>query len=189
MDRIEALAAVLVVVNVALVARRSVWNYPFALLAVAIYAFVFAQARLYSDALLQAFFVVVNLYGWIMWVRVKAAAGEVVVVVLAPVARAAWAIGVVVVAAAWGTAMHRYTDAAYPWWDAGIAAASVAAQVLQARRVLESWWLWIAVDVASVPLYAAKSLWFTTALYGLLLVISIAGLVDWQRARLRWMAA
>jgi len=78
--------------------------------------------------------------------------------------------------------MHAFTDAAYPWWDAGIAAASVAAQVLQARRRIESWWLWIAVDVVSVPLYAVKGLWFTTALYVVLLVISVAGLIDWRRA-------
>jgi nicotinamide mononucleotide transporter len=78
--------------------------------------------------------------------------------------------------------MHRYTDASYPWWDAGIAIASVAAQVMQARRAIESWWVWIAVDVASVPLYAAKGLWFTAALYVVLLGLAIYGLVDWRRA-------
>ncbi|MGQ7363986.1 nicotinamide mononucleotide transporter, partial [Streptococcus suis] len=46
-------AAALVVANVALVARRSMWNYPVALVAVAIYGIVFAEAHLYSDAALQ----------------------------------------------------------------------------------------------------------------------------------------
>ncbi|TPG12358.1 nicotinamide riboside transporter PnuC [Sphingomonas oligophenolica] len=183
MNSIEAIAAALIVVNVALVARRSIWNYPFAIAAVAIYAVVFARARLYSDMLLQGFFLVVNLYGWVNWARIRAAAGDVLVETLTPQTRALWAAGVIVAAAGWGTVMHRYTDASYPWWDAGIAGASIAAQVLQARRRLESWWLWIAVDVASVPLYAAKGLWFTTALYLVLLAISVAGLIDWRRAR------
>lgn len=189
MNSIEALAAALVVVNVALVAWRSVWNYPFALVAVSIYAVVFAEARLYSDALLQAFFIGVNVYGWVNWARVKAATGDVVVEELPAGERAAWIAGCAAATLAWGMLMHRYTDASYPWWDAGIAIVSIAAQTLQARRLIESWWLWIAVDVASIPLYAAKHLWFTCGLYVILLLISIAGLVDWRRALGRRTAA
>ena len=182
---IEALAAVLVVVNVALVAWRSVWNYPFAIVAVAIYAAVFAGARLYSDMVLQGFFVAVNLYGWVNWARARHVSGDIPVRAIGGRARAGWTAGVAIAAVVWGTLMHRYTDASYPWWDAGIAAASIAAQVLQARRAIESWWLWIAVDVASIPLYAVKGLWFTTGLYVLLLAISVVGLIDWRRAMVR----
>ncbi len=189
MNPIEAMAAALVVANVALVAQRSVWNYPVALVAVAIYAWVFAGARLYSDALLQVFFFAANLYGWRNWALSRAATGEVVVEQLDARVRAAWLIGGAGACVLWGTLMHRYTDAAYPWWDAGIAIASVAAQVMQARRAIESWWVWIAVDVASVPLYAAKDLWFTCGLYAVLLALSIHGLVHWQRARGRHIPA
>ena len=185
MNPIEASAAALLVVNVVLVARRSVWNYPFAIVAVAIYGVVFARARLYSDMVLQGFFLAANVYGWVNWARVRQEAGEVAVGTLGGVARSGWAAGIVAAALGWGLLMHRYTDASYPWWDAGNAAASIAAQVLQARRRIESWWLWIAVDVASIPLYAVKELWFTTALYVLLLVISVAGLIDWRRALVR----
>ncbi len=44
MTQIEWLAAALVLINVALVALRSVWNYPFALVAVSLYAVVFYDA-------------------------------------------------------------------------------------------------------------------------------------------------
>jgi nicotinamide mononucleotide transporter len=181
-DTIEATAALLVIVNVALVARRSVWNYPFAIVAVAIYAVIFFRARLYSDTILQGFFVAVNLYGWVHWSRVKAEVGEVAVETMAPPARIGWLAGCVAATLAWGTLMHRYTDATHPWWDAGIAITSIAAQTLQARRLIENWWLWILVDVASIPLYAIKGLWFTCALYGVLLLISAAGLFDWRRS-------
>lgn len=182
-DFVEPLAAALVVVNVALVARRDMWNFPVALVAVAIYAWVFAGARLYSDMLLQGFFFAANLYGWANWTRSRAQAGEVVVERLDPAARAMWLAGGIATCALWGMLMHRYTDASYPWWDAAIAIASVAAQLLQARRRIESWWLWIAVDVASMPLYAAKGLWFTCALYGVLLALSLYGLSGWRRAQ------
>jgi len=179
---VEALAAALVVVNVALVAGRSVWNYPVALAAVAIYAWVFVGARLYSDALLQGFFFAANLYGWANWARSRATAGEVVVERLDARTRLLWLVGSVVACLVWGMLMHRYTDASYPWWDGGIAIASVAAQLMQARRAIESWWVWIAVDIASIPLYAAKGLWVTAALYCVLLALAAWGLIDWRRA-------
>jgi nicotinamide mononucleotide transporter len=81
--------------------------------------------------------------------------------------------------------MHRLTDAAAPWWDAGVAITSVAAQLLLARRYLENWVLWIAVDVVAVPLFAWRGLWFTSGVYVVLLGLSIWGMLDWHRARAR----
>nr|WP_277924387.1 nicotinamide riboside transporter PnuC [Sphingomonas sp. CROZ-RG-20F-R02-07] len=180
---IEALAAVLVIANVALLAVRSIWNYPFALVAVTIYAIVFARAHLYSDMLLQGFFLVVNLYGWVHWARGCAQAGTVIVERLSWAARGYWVLGCAAATLGWGLLMHRFTDAAYPWWDACVAICSVAAQMMLARRAIENWWLWIAVDLAAVPLYCAKQLWLTGALYLVLLVLSIRGLIGWQVAR------
>src|SRR3954469_8262314 len=91
MNALEWVAAALGVVNVVLVVRRSVWNYPFGIVMVALYFFVFYGARLYSDALLQIFFFVIQLYGWRNWVRAKqAAGGEVPVTLLGGRERLAW---------------------------------------------------------------------------------------------------
>lgn len=184
-NRIEVLAALLVLTNIALVARRSVWNYPFGIVAVALYAAVFLEARLYSDMLLQGFFLVLNLYGWANWRQSQAQAGEVVVLTLGWPARAVWLAGIVVAIAVWGWLMHRLTDAAAPWWDAGVAITSVAAQLLLARRFLENWVLWIVVDVVAVPLYATRGLWLTSGVYVVLLGLSIWGMIDWHRALAR----
>src|SRR3546814_427665 len=77
MSPIEIAAFVLGVVNLVLLVRRSIWNYPFALAMVALYAQVFFAAKLYSDALLQIFFFVVNLYGWWQWRRSQAHEGDI----------------------------------------------------------------------------------------------------------------
>lgn len=179
----EALAALLGLVCVALVVRRSMWNYAFGIASTALLCGVFFDARLYSDALLQIFFVVVNLYGWRNWRRVRTTEGDVLVEGLAPRARWFCAVGSVAATLVWGGLMHRYTDASYPWPDAGIAIVSVVAQILMARRAIENWVLWIAVDIASIPLYAAKGLWLTTALYAVYLAMAIWGYLDWHRVR------
>ena len=46
MGGIEIAAAVLGVINVVLVVRRSTWNYPFGIVMVALYFFVFWNAKL-----------------------------------------------------------------------------------------------------------------------------------------------
>ena len=185
MNFVEALAAALVVVNVALVTQRNVWNFPVALVAVAIYGWVFFEARLYSDTGLQLFFVIVNLYGWRHWSNGIATAGEVRVGRLSAAARGCWLFGIAFATLAWGTLMHRLTDASFPFVDAGIAMTSVAAQILLSRQKLENWVLWIAVDIVAIGLYAAKGLWPTTILYILLLAISVWGLLDWRRSEVQ----
>ena len=77
--------------------------------------------------------------------------------------------------------MHRYTDAAYPWWDGSVAMLSIAAQVLMSRRYLENWLLWIAVDVLAIGLFAVKGLALTAFLYAIFLALSIWGLIQWAR--------
>lgn len=183
MSPIEGIAALLVLVNVWLVARRSIWNYAFGIAGVAIYGWVFFRARLYSDMLLQVFFFVVQLYGWRQWTRSQAKAGEVVVEHLSWRQRGSWLVGLMAAIAAWGWLMHRFTDASFPWWDASVAMISIAAQILMSVRRLENWWLWIVANMLSIGLYAAKALWITTGLYVILLAISIWGLIEWKRAR------
>lgn len=183
MSPIETAATLFGLINVVLVVRRSIWNYPFALAMVSLYAWIFFQQKLYSDALLQPFYFVVNLYGWWNWAASRAQAGEVRVERLSAQARLGWLAGCAVAIGAWGMLMHRLTDATHPWWDGSVAMMSVAAQILQSRRKWECWVLWIAVDIVAIPLFMVKDLWLTTGLYSVFLALSVWGLIDWTHAR------
>lgn len=180
---IEIAAAVLGLINVTLVVRRSLWNYPFALAMVTLYGWIFWDQKLYSDALLQVFFVVVNLYGWFNWARSKADTGQVKVEVLDNRARLGWLAVCAGLVIGWGAMMDHYTDAHFPWWDGTIAMLSVVAQYLQSRRYIESWVLWIAVDLLAVPLFALKGLYPTVILYTVFLSLCVWGLSDWAASR------
>jgi len=61
---------------------------------------------------------------------------------------------------------------------------SVAGQILMTRRYLENWHWWIAVNMISIPLYLIKELYLTAILYALFLILAIAGLLEWRKARL-----
>ena len=182
METTEWIAAGLGLVNVALVVRRSVWNYAFAIAMVTLSFFVFWDSRLYSDALLQIFFLVINVYGWFHWLRLRRMEGAIVPTLLTPRQRLAWGVGTLAAALLWGYGMAVYTDAAAPVPDALIAGGSVAAQILQARRRVECWVLWIAVDLIAIPLYFTRSLEAFAILYAVFLVMSVVGLISWAKA-------
>lgn len=181
MTMLEGAAAVLLLINVALAARRSVWNYAFALGAVSIYALIFWEERLYSDVILQLIFIALNLYGLVNWRRAREEDG-VPVGWMSQSARAGWLAAIIAIWLAWSTAMARLTDAVAPYADGAVLVISVAAQWLMARRRVESWWLWVAVDVIAVPLYLSRGLYVTGAVYGVLLILAVQGVVEWRRA-------
>ena len=181
MNQIEIAAALLGVANVLLVVRRSLWNYQFGLAMVSLYFFGFWDAKLYSDALLQIFFLVIQLYGLWAWSRADRVDHGVAVRWMAPRSRIHWLAATTLGIALWGSGMARWTDAVAPFADAAIAGLSVSAQILQSLRRVESWVLWITVDVLAVGLFAWRGLGVTAALYALFLVLAITGLVQWQR--------
>lgn len=181
MGGLEIAAALLGVINVTLVVRRSTWNYPFGIAMVSLYFFVFWDAKLYSDALLQIFFLLIQVYGWWAWFHAEHLDHGVAVEWMPWSARVRWLGGTVVCTLLWGAGMARFTDAAAPFADAAIAGLSVAAQILQSLRRVESWVLWIAVDVLAIGLFAWRGLLVTSALYTLFLILATIGLFEWRQ--------
>jgi nicotinamide mononucleotide transporter len=177
----EIIAALLGVANIVLLIRRSLWNYPFGIAMVVLYGMVFFQARLYSDAALQVFFLVIQLYGWWKWAVARRQTGDVPVSWMTGRQRLIWAAATLAGGLADGWFLSHHTPDVAPWLDATTTALSVAAQFLLSLRRIENWLLWILVDIISVALYLWRGLLPTTALYAVFLVLAIAGLLQWRR--------
>jgi len=179
---LEWVAAALGLVNIALLVRRSVWNYAFGMAMVAIYIFVFYETRLYAESGLQVFFFCAQGWGWWLWARSKGVEHSVPVGWLSGFSRLVWASVTLALSLNLAWALSRFTNAAMPFADSAITGASVAAQILLGLRRTENWVLWIAIDAASIPLYISRGLYATAALYAGFLVLSVLGLREWMRA-------
>ena len=185
MTAIEIVATILGLTNVYLIVRRNIWNYPFGLAMVVLYAKIFYDYKLYSDALLQIYYVAIQLYGWWYWLRGRQPDGLITVSRLAAAQRAL-TVGIIVVGAAGlGWFMASKTDASVPYWDATTTVMSLVAQFLLSRRCIENWVLWIAVDVLSIGIYTYKALYLTAGLYAVFLGMATWGLLAWLRAERR----
>jgi nicotinamide mononucleotide transporter len=186
----EITGTVLGVVGVGLMIRQNIWGWPVGLVQVAVYAWVFYDTRLYSDALLQVAFFVIQAYGWWHWLRGahEHARSTAPVIRLSGAALAGWVALGAVTTAGWGTFMHRTTDAALPWWDAFILCFSLIAQWLQARKVLECWAGWVVVNAVAIGVYWAKDLRLTSGLYLIFWFMAVWGWCEW-RATMKGAAA
>lgn len=180
-DPVEVTGAVLSALSIYLLARQHVWGWPVGLVSVALYIPVYFRAQLFADMALYALVYLPGLaYGWYVWGRGEAGAAV-------PVRRtpARWGSGLLASAALLMLAIGLYLDrvVAQPlaYWDAFTTAFAVAGQVMQARKWLENWLLWIIVDAVAAGVYVVKGLYPTAVLYGLFILLAVNGYRDWRR--------
>lgn len=154
MSLLESIAVVINLLGVWLTARRIRWCWPVGIVAVALYAWLFYQWKLYSDMLLQGVYVLTQLYGWWHWQRGTAADTRIRPLPM-PHAELWVSLGIgALFAAALGAYMHHRTDAVLPWLDAALASFSLVASVWAARKRIANWVLWIA-PIASTWAYSS----------------------------------
>lgn len=179
---LEVVAVVLSLAMVVANMRVNQVGWPLAMAASLLYALLFADSKLYGEAMLQIFFITVSAWGWWQWLRGRGEDGAALAVHrLTPAQRlrlggatlAAWPLA--------GLLLARATDSDVPYADAFATVGSVAGQVLLGRKVIENWLVWFVVNVFSVGLFAYKALWLTALLYALFAVLSVAGWRAWSR--------
>jgi nicotinamide mononucleotide transporter len=181
MAALEVVAAVFGVVSVYLSTRQNIWSWPTAIVNVALYAIVFFNGRLYGQMGLQAVYLALSVYGWYQWLyggesrtrlRVSRASPRMLGLLL----------GLNLVGFVALAALLRRTDAVLPSLDALLTTTSLVAQWMMTRKILETWILWIAVDIVYVPMFLTQGLPATAGLYSVFLGLAVLGFRDWRRS-------
>jgi len=169
-------------INVGLLVRQHILNWPVGILNVLLLMLVFFAAGLYADASLQIVYVVLGAYGWWAWLYGGERRSRLVVRHTTP-AEWLWlaVAGIVLTAALW-LFLARLTNSTVPLADAVTTALSLLATYGQSRKLVENWWLWITADLIYIPLYGYKDLWLTAILYVAFLILCVFGLRAWRAA-------
>ena len=180
MSGLELFAAALGVIAVWLTVKQNPWCWPIGLVMVLLYSWIFFEVKLYSDMLLQVIYAALQLYGWWQWTRAGEAhhGRQVSQLDTQPMlfGLAVGAVGSLLL----GAAMAHWTDAAQPWLDAALTGFSLVAQLWMARKYIQCWPLWIALDVIFVGLFVYKGMYLTAALYGIFMLLAVQGWREWR---------
>lgn len=182
MSPLEIVASIVTIVSIALATRENVWYYPTGIASVLLCAWVYFNARLYAETVLQFVWLVLMLYGWYAWLHGGANRTEL------PVSRTpmrAWiAIALAGTASTAGIVwlQHRFTNNPAPLVDSAIAAWSIVAQWMTAKKWIENWIFWIVINVFAVGLYVNRGMWAFALLYAGLFILGIEGYRKWRRS-------
>jgi nicotinamide mononucleotide transporter len=179
-DPLEIAATAFTLVCVILAVKRSLWQFPFGIVGTALGFFVFWNASLYSSAVLQPFFIAVQVYGWWYWLRgdkgvkprIRSTDAWLVVILC---------LGALCVSTGAAYALDALTDAEMPVADASIFGLSVVAQILLDRKRIENWPVWAVINVISVYVYGTQGLWLYTALYVFFFFNAFWGWWEWRK--------
>jgi len=148
---------------------------------------LFFQIQLYADMFLQVYFFIVTIYGWYSW---KFDVGIIKISTLNTSIRI-YLIGLIV----FGTLLmgyffkniHTYfpsyfkIQASFPFSDSFVLVGSMVATVLLAKKKMETWFLWMAIDLVCVFIYNKKEIYFLSLEYLIFLGLAVYGLYNWRR--------
>jgi nicotinamide mononucleotide transporter len=179
---LELTAVLFGIVSVWLSVREHIWSWPTALVNVSLFFVLFYQTGLYSDMGLQVVYFALSVYGWYQWLY--GGAGRTSLAVSRTPRRTWWVLAALalVVWATLGRVTSRLPGAALPYIDAATTTASLLAQWMMTRKLLENWVVWVLVDVAYVAMFLFKGLYLTAFNYGIYLVLSAVGYFAWRRS-------
>jgi nicotinamide mononucleotide transporter len=161
---LEIAANAVMAVSIVLAGRNNIHSWWLGIVGCSLFALLFYDVKLYADVLLQLFFIVTCIIGWVQWLR--GAGGKPLPVTTAGWATLRWALPAGVAATAiYGALLRAFTSAYAPFIDSSVLVFSVIAQFLLMGRKLENWVFWLLVNAIAVPLYASRGLYLTAVLY------------------------
>jgi len=179
---VESVAVIMAIGYLLLAIRENIWCWFCAAVSTALYVWLFFGARLYMESALNAFYFAMAVYGWYAW-RSGGTDGHQRPVVRWPATSHAAALVVIVAASlVSGYLLSTRTDAAYPYVDSMTTWAAIWATFLVARKVLENWWYWLVIDIASIFIYWSRDLQLTSLLFVVYVIMIPFGLVSWTRS-------
>jgi len=179
---LEVIAVVAAIAYLFLAIRQIIWCWLGAAISTAIYIYLFIDTRLYMESALNLFYFAMAIYGWSVWYRGRSGDRELPVSVWPLRVHAIAIVTIVVVSVANGYTLARFTDAAYPYIDSLTTWGAIWATFLVARKVLENWWYWLVIDIASIAIYWARDLQLTSILFVVYVLMIPFGMLAWRRS-------
>lgn len=184
---VELIATLFGLISVYFASRANILTWPTGIVNELFLFVLFFQVQLYADMLLQVYFFVVTLYGWRSW-KTKPKGNS---ITTTSASRRLWFVAIVIIGSLITgflfSNIHLYLpqyfriEAAYPYADSLVMVLSIIATVLLAQKKIETWYLWIMVDVICVFLFLKKGIVFLGIEYFIFLGVATYGLLNWKK--------
>ncbi|WP_145856760.1 nicotinamide riboside transporter PnuC [Pedobacter suwonensis] len=177
---IEWLAVGFGVAEVLLAKKNSIWLYPTGIISILLSMFLLLNVKLYAETLLSIYYLVMSIYGWIIWKKRKldgesqvswSGNNELIIAVSISI------IGFVLLF----LVLRHYTDSDVPFFDAFVSSTAWAGMWLLAKRKIENWIFLNISNIVAIPLLFHKKLPLMACLTTFLFIVAIFGFFEWKK--------
>ena len=160
--------------------------YPVGLINTIIYVWLSINGQLFGEASVNLYYTIMSIYGWILWTKKDKAQHHIVHVRFSD---SRWWFYQLLFCSGFYIAIYAsltylkksFAPGAIPWADAFASATAFTGMWLMTKKKVESWYWWIATNIASIPLYFVKHYVFTSVYYLVLLIMAVFGLFEWRK--------
>jgi nicotinamide mononucleotide transporter len=181
----EFIAVIAGIASVWFSRKENILVYPVGLVNTIIYIWLSFKGDLLGEASVNFYYTVMSIYGWIVWSKKDKEHHPVVHITFSN--RKWWehqlsffAIIYIIIFLLLTYLKKDFAPDAIPWADAFASATAFTGMWLMTKKKVESWYWWIATNIASIPLYFVKHYVFTSVYYLVLLFMAIWGLIEWR---------
>lgn len=183
---LEALAVITGIISVWCAQKASIFTYPIGLINTSLYIWLSLQAHLLGEASVNAYYTFMNGYGWLLWLRRNEQQQPLVHIRYSTKKEIGtqllfFGIFFTTIWLSLTFLKTAFAPGALPLADAFASATAFTGMWLMTRKKVESWYWWIATNIASIPLYYTKGFVFTSVYYLILLLMAFYGLSAWKK--------
>jgi nicotinamide mononucleotide transporter len=183
---LEYIAVLSGIISVWFSRKENIWVYPTGLINTIFYIYLSFKGSLFGEATVNLYYTIMSIYGWILWAKKNQQHEHVVNIMWSN--KKEWIQEIlffagfyIVIFGALSYLKRDFAPGAIPWADAFASATAFTGMWLMAKKKVESWYWWIATNIASIPLYFVKGYVFTSVYYLVLLIMAVWGLIEWKR--------
>ena len=178
-NSIELIAVIAAILYLVLAVRQNILCWFAWILSSSLYFFVMFEANLYMESILQIFFIIMGIYGWIQWSK-RSTEVDFEVNTMSHSDHFKMVSGILFLSILFGFFLERFTDAALPFWDSLTTWGAVLTTYLVAKKFIENWIYWFVIDFISVFLFISRDLYLTAGLFFVYLIIICFGYKEWK---------
>lgn len=177
---LEIIGVIVGLVYLYLEYKADIWLWAASVIMPAIYLVVFYDAGLYADTAINIYYLVIAIYGWFSWRYGNKEKQELQITHITLRQGVAMVALYAVMQVAVSLVLLHLTDSDVPWFNGLTSALSIIGMWMLARKWIEQWIVWIAVDILSAALYGFKGLYLTAILYAAYAIIAVFGYRKWR---------
>lgn len=182
----EFIAVVFGIASVWFSKKENILVYPVGLINTILYIFISVRSHLVGEAAVNLYYTIVSIYGWILWAKKDVSKRPVLHITFSTakewIRESAFFLSFyIIIFLCLSYLKKEFAPGALPAADAFASATAFTGMWLMAKKKVESWYWWIATNIASIPLYFVKGLVFTSFYYLVLLVLAVSGLLEWSK--------